>query len=210
MDSIGTRNTLGVAPSTACLLYVILSPVGPFFPQKKANPAVDAALSASNGNGNGHGHGGSAPSPTDSGTTTPVSFSNGTRTPPATLVSAETTYPSTMTLQPVSLLATTSATRSWPGGVGSYKLAGNYSPCFKPQMLALQKGYQQNLWCIDESAFEPRASGGAVLQECGQMNLFVAFKGRDTRGADGEGEVEIELVTPGLDTETILPGVTVG
>jgi branched-chain amino acid aminotransferase len=184
---IGTRNTLGVAPSTCCLLYVILSPVGPFFPQKKPSPLIDSALSS---------YGGSAAS--TNGTTTPVTLS----TP------VETSYPSGMTLQPVALLATTSATRSWPGGVGSFKLAGNYSPCFKPQMQAIQRGYQQNLWCIDESAFTRDARGGPVLQECGQMNLFIVFKDKDGRGDDGEGVLEVELATPGLETETILPGVT--
>jgi branched-chain amino acid aminotransferase len=167
---------------------VILSPVGPFFPQKKPSPLIDSALSS---------YGGSAAS--TNGTTTPVTLS----TP------VETSYPSGMTLQPVALLATTSATRSWPGGVGSFKLAGNYSPCFKPQMQAIQRGYQQNLWCIDESAFTPAAKGGPVLQECGQMNLFIVFKDKDGRGDDGEGVLEVELATPGLETETILPGVTV-
>ncbi len=41
------------------------------------------------------------------------------------------------------------------------------------------------------------------------MNLFIVFLNKDGRGADGEGEMEVELATPTLETDTILPGVTV-
>lgn len=135
---IGTRPTLGVAPSTHCMLYVICSPVGPFFPTRKL----------------------SADEPTPK-------------------------YASQFTA--VSLLATESATRAWPGGVGEFKLAGNYAPCFKPQMMALKRGYQQNLWTMH-----------GKLSEAGQMNIFVVFR---------KGN-EVEVATPDLDG-TILPGVTV-
>ncbi|KAL7414229.1 aminotransferase [Mrakia frigida] len=121
---IGTRPTLGVGASDDCLLFVIMSPVGPFFPKG---------------------------------------------------------------FKPVSLLATTDAVRSWPGGTGAFKLALNYAPCFVPQRTAQELGYDQNLWCM-----------GPRVTECGQMNLFVAYE-----SADGV----THLITPPLNGQ-ILPGVT--
>jgi branched-chain amino acid aminotransferase len=76
-------------------------------------------------------------------------------------------------------------------------LAGNYAPCFKPQKAALAKGYQQNLWCLEDK------EGVMKVTECGQMNFMVVIEKKR------EGNVvEVELATPNLDG-TILPGVTV-
>ncbi|KAJ9093556.1 hypothetical protein QFC21_006397 [Naganishia friedmannii] len=158
---IGTRPTLGVAPSSHAMIYVILSPVGPFFPTKPAAPAP--ALPIPNGES--------------------IAYTNGSSAEPTT--SSEITY--SAQFSPIALLATTSATRSWPGGVGEFKLAGNYAPCFAPQQKALAKGYQQNLWCLE-----------GRISEAGQMNMFCVFK---------RGEGEVEVTTPRLDG-TILPGVT--
>ncbi|CED84012.1 branched-chain amino acid aminotransferase ii [Phaffia rhodozyma] len=121
---IGTRPALGVGASDECMLYVIMCPVGPFFPKG---------------------------------------------------------------FKPVSLLATTDAVRSWPGGTGQYKLALNYAPCFRPQEKAKSLGYDQNLWCL-----------GDQITECGQMNLFVSYE-------DDEGVTH--LITPPLNG-LILPGIT--
>lgn len=59
--------------------------------------------------------------------------------------------------------------------------------------MAKEKGYMQNLWCLQ-----------GRLTECGQMNLFIVFKD----GEDEEGNVKVEVATP-EDDGTILPGITV-
>ncbi|KAI5449543.1 branched-chain-amino-acid transaminase bat2 [Naganishia albida] len=171
---IGTRPTLGVAPSTHAMIYVILSPVGPFFPTKAPAPAP--ALPLANGTSISHTNGSSSEltETSASGATTHLAAG-----------SDSVTYAAQFS--PIGLLATTSATRSWPGGVGEFKLAGNYAPCFAPQQKALAKGYQQNLWCLD-----------GRISEAGQMNMFVVLD---------KGDGKVEVATPRLDG-TILPGVT--
>ena len=130
-----------------------------------------------------------------------VAFSNGSSSEPTDSANHLNGTNSTIEWQAnfdtISLLATTSAIRAWPGGVGEYKLAGNYAPCFKPQKAALAKGYQQNLWCLEDK------EGVMKVTECGQMNFMVVIEKKR------EGNVvEVELATPNLDG-TILPGVTV-
>jgi len=92
----------------------------------------------------------------------------------------------------VSLEATTYAVRAWPGGAGNAKLGGNYAPCIVPQMLAAEKGFQQNLWL-----FHDQKTGEEYVTEAGTMNLFVAWKNED--GVK-------ELITAPLDG-TILEGI---
>lgn len=123
---IGTNATLGVSSPTKALLYLIASPVGPY-------------------------------------------YSTG--------------------FKAVSLEATNYAVRAWPGGVGDKKLGANYAPCAKPQLEALGRGYQQNLWLFGEEGY---------VTEVGTMNVFFVFK-------DASGKKE--LVTAPLDG-TILNGVT--
>ncbi|PWN52947.1 branched-chain amino acid aminotransferase II [Violaceomyces palustris] len=123
---IGTQAALGVGATTDALLFVISSPVGPYYKTG---------------------------------------------------------------FKPVALDADPSRVRAWPGGVGQFKLGGNYAPGIKPQMEAAKKGYQQNLWLFGDQH---------LLTEVGTMNLFVVLK-----NADGS----IELVTPPLNG-MILPGVT--
>lgn len=159
------------------MIYVILSPVGPFFPTK--NPTLPP-LPLANGTSIDHINGSSA-EPAGDATTT-----NGN-------THAQIEW--SANFEPVSLLATSSATRAWPGGVGEFKLAGNYAPCFKPQRAALDKGFQQNLWCLED-----KAEGKMKVTECGQMNFMVVLE----KSRDGEN-VEVELATPHLDG-TILPG----
>lgn len=169
---------MGVAPSTHAMIYVILSPVGPFFPTKNtAGPPLPIPSVENVAFSNG-----SSSEPTDS-----ANHLNGTNS----------TIEWQANFDTISLLATTSAIRAWPGGVGEYKLAGNYAPCFKPQKAALAKGYQQNLWCLEDK------EGVMKVTECGQMNFMVVIEKKR------EGNVvEVELATPNLDG-TILPGVTV-
>lgn len=124
---IGTQRTLGVGPPGSALLYVIASPVGPYFP---------AGFKA------------------------------------------------------VSLEATTSAVRAWPGGVGDKKLGANYAPCIVPQLEAAKRGFHQNLWLFGEEEY---------VTEVGTMNFFAAMKNKESG--------EKELWTAPLDG-TILEGVT--
>jgi branched-chain amino acid aminotransferase len=76
--------------------------------------------------------------------------------------------------------------RAAPGGVGYAKTAGNYAASLHPAAVARSRGYDQILWT---DANEHR-----YVQECGTMNVFFVIDGR--------------LVTPGLESGTILEGVT--
>lgn len=90
----------------------------------------------------------------------------------------------------VSLEATTSAVRAWPGGVGDKKLGANYAPGIVPQLEAAKKGLHQNLWLFGEEEY---------ITEVGTMNFFLAIKDATTG--------KPTLITAPLDG-TILEGVT--
>ncbi|KAL4734751.1 aminotransferase [Aspergillus similis] len=94
----------------------------------------------------------------------------------------------------VTLQATRSPVRAWPGGVGEFKVGGNYAPSIVPQEEAAEAGSQQNLWLLAD-----RESGEEFVTEAGTMSLFVVWVNLSTG--------KKELVTPPLDG-TILPGVT--
>ena len=91
---------------------------------------------------------------------------------------------------PVKILAEDSFRRAWPGGVGNYKVGGNYAPGLLPQKLAADKGYSQILWLFGEEQY---------ITEVGSMNLFVFWE--NSAGKQ-------ELITAPLDG-TILPGLHV-
>lgn len=76
--------------------------------------------------------------------------------------------------------------RAVPGGVGFAKTAGNYGAVMFPSAEAKRKGYDQVLWM---DALEHK-----YVQECGTMNIFFIIGNK--------------AITPGLDTGTILEGVT--
>ncbi|HRP43660.1 MAG TPA: branched-chain amino acid aminotransferase [Ginsengibacter sp.] len=76
--------------------------------------------------------------------------------------------------------------RAVEGGVGFAKNAGNYGAAMHPTAEAKKKGYDQVLWM---DAKEHR-----YVQECGTMNVFFVFGNT--------------AVTPGLESGTILEGVT--
>ncbi|KAJ2651018.1 branched-chain-amino-acid transaminase bat2 [Coemansia sp. RSA 1250] len=120
---IGTEPNLNLKYSREALLYVYLSPVGPYFPRT------------------------------------------------------------------VKLYANTEEVRAWPGGVGNYKLGGNYAPALRPAMDVVKKGYDQILWLLGDDHY---------VTEVGTMN-FMIFWITETG--------EKELVTAPLDG-IILPGVT--
>ncbi|KAI0225697.1 branched-chain-amino-acid transaminase bat2 [Massospora cicadina] len=89
----------------------------------------------------------------------------------------------------VSLYATTEFVRAWPGGTGGSKIGANYAPGVVPQIHAMDRNCQQNLWL-----FGPEHN----ISEVGTIDCFVYLRGEDRVP---------ELVTPPLDG-TILPGVT--
>ncbi|XP_056400506.1 branched-chain-amino-acid aminotransferase, cytosolic-like isoform X2 [Hyla sarda] len=124
---IGTEPSLGVTKSNHALLYVIVGPVGPYFP--------------------------------------------------------------TGGFTPVSLLADPKYVRAWMGGVGNYKLGGNYGPTIYVQNEAAKEGCQQVLWLYGDDH---------EVTEAGTMNFFMYW-------INEQGEKE--LVTPPL-SGLILPGVT--
>ncbi|XP_023269610.1 branched-chain-amino-acid aminotransferase, cytosolic-like isoform X1 [Seriola lalandi dorsalis] len=98
-------------------------------------------------------------------------------------------YFATGSFNPVSLLADPSFVRAWKGGVGAYKMGGNYGPTIMVQNEAVKRGCQQVLWLYGEQE---------EITEVGTMNLFIYWT--NEKG-------ERELVTPPLDG-IILPGVT--
>uniref|UniRef100_A0A665TXC9 Branched-chain-amino-acid aminotransferase, mitochondrial n=1 Tax=Echeneis naucrates TaxID=173247 RepID=A0A665TXC9_ECHNA len=79
-------------------------------------------------------------------------------------------YFTTGSFNPVSLLADPSFVRSWKGGVGAYKMGGNYSPTIMVQHEALRRGCQQVLWLYGEDE---------EITEVGTMNLFIYMTNTD-------------------------------
>jgi branched-chain amino acid aminotransferase len=94
-------------------------------------------------------------------------------------------------IESVSVYASRSYSRAFPGGTGDVKVAGNYAPSFLAQREAAAAGCQQVLWL---DAVERR-----YVEEMGGMNIFLV-RGRGSRA---------QVVTPEL-TGTLLPGVTRG
>ncbi|KAF7480376.1 branched-chain-amino-acid aminotransferase, mitochondrial isoform X1 [Marmota monax] len=123
---IGTEDSLGVSSASQALLFVILCPVGSYFPGDSVTP--------------------------------------------------------------VSLLADPTFIRAWMGGVGDYKVGGNYGPTVLLQQEAQKKGCEQVLWLYGPDH---------QLTEVGTMNIFIYWTHEDG---------VLELVTPPLDG-IILPGV---
>ncbi|MFM9910392.1 MAG: branched-chain amino acid aminotransferase [Chitinophagaceae bacterium] len=77
-------------------------------------------------------------------------------------------------------------TRACPGGSGFAKAAGNYGAAMLATAEAKKQGYDQVLWT---DAFEHK-----YVQEIGTMNVFFV--------------IENKVITPDLNSETILAGVT--
>ncbi|KAJ8364281.1 hypothetical protein SKAU_G00131120 [Synaphobranchus kaupii] len=124
---IGTQPSLGLSKAQHAMLFVIVSPVGPYF--------------------------------TVGGFT------------------------------PLSLLADPRFVRAWKGGVGAFKVGGNYGPTIALENEAKNQNCEQVLWLYGDEE---------EITEAGTMNLFIYWINK--RG-------EKELVTPPLDG-IILPGVT--
>uniref|UniRef100_A0A8C8SU10 Branched-chain-amino-acid aminotransferase n=1 Tax=Pelusios castaneus TaxID=367368 RepID=A0A8C8SU10_9SAUR len=90
---------------------------------------------------------------------------------------------------PVELLAEPRYVRAWVGGVGDFKMGGNYAPTILVQDEAMRAGCQQALWLYGDDH---------QITEVGTMNIFLFW-------TDEQGD--LELVTPPLNG-LILPGVT--
>uniref|UniRef100_A0A8C9ITI2 Branched-chain-amino-acid aminotransferase, mitochondrial n=1 Tax=Piliocolobus tephrosceles TaxID=591936 RepID=A0A8C9ITI2_9PRIM len=82
---------------------------------------------------------------------------------------------------PVSLLDDPTFIRAWVGGVGNYRLGGNYGPTVLVQQEARKQGCEQVLWLYGPDH---------QLTEVGTMNIFVYWTHEDG---------VLELVTPPLN-----------
>lgn len=98
-------------------------------------------------------------------------------------------------MKAISLEATSTPVRAWPGGVGDKKVGGNYAPTIVAQEQSHERGFQQVLWLLGD----PDVPEQQYMTEVGTMNLFVAWIDRESNTK--------ELVTAPLDG-TILPGIT--
>ncbi|MBN4051876.1 branched-chain amino acid aminotransferase [Cytophagaceae bacterium AH-315-L13] len=87
--------------------------------------------------------------------------------------------------EPVNVLVSTKYVRAFRGGVGEYKVSGNYAPTLLPAKEANEKGYHNMLWM--------NAENPKLLEEIGTMNVFVVI-----------GD---EVITPALNGN-ILEGIT--
>lgn len=92
--------------------------------------------------------------------------------------------------KPVNLLCDPSYVRAFPGGCGFTKMGSNYAPTLWTQKVAEANGCHQCLWLFGEDH---------EITEVGAMNIFVCLKKKSGR---------LELVTPPISSEIILPGVT--
>eukprot|EP00934_Nitzschia_sp_Nitz4_P003524 Nitzschia sp. Nitz4//scaffold232_size35869//3897//5207//NITZ4_007801-RA/size35869-snap-gene-0.50-mRNA-1//-1//CDS//3329543312//3514//frame0 len=90
-------------------------------------------------------------------------------------------------MKAINLQAVRGFSRAAPGGCGAVKAGGNYAPVFKVQKEVKARGYDETL-CLD-------AVTGEAIEEAGASNFFAVFPNKT-------------IVTPSLDSETILAGVT--
>ncbi|MFH1320845.1 MAG: branched-chain amino acid aminotransferase [Bacteroidota bacterium] len=88
--------------------------------------------------------------------------------------------------EPVRVVIDVVHARASEGGVGFAKAAGNYAAALLPAKLAQDKGYHQLIWTD--------AKEHKYIEESGTMNIMFVIGDK--------------LVTPYLDTGTILPGIT--
>jgi branched-chain amino acid aminotransferase len=88
--------------------------------------------------------------------------------------------------EPVNVLIQDQYVRAFAGGTGHAKAAGNYAATLAPVREAKEKGFEQILWTD--------GSEEKNFQEIGTMNIFFV--------------IDNVVITPALDSATILPGVT--
>lgn len=97
--------------------------------------------------------------------------------------------------------------RAWPGGFGYAKLGANYGPSLAAHGVAQTHGFDQVLWLFGADRRQ--------VTEAGASNIFVVWqkkKATTTQTQDGDkndgSAPQLELVTPALDDQLILPGIT--
>jgi branched-chain amino acid aminotransferase len=90
-------------------------------------------------------------------------------------------------LKAIRLLAVRGFARAVRGGAGHVKASGNYAPAFMVQRQVKKRGYDEVL-CLD-------AERGQAVEEAGASNFFAVYPNNT-------------IVTPSLESATILPGVT--
>lgn len=88
--------------------------------------------------------------------------------------------------EPLKVRIETKYSRAAFGGTGFAKAAGNYAAALYPTMLAAKDGYQQLIWTD--------AKEHKYIEEAGTMNIMFVIGDK--------------LVTPSLESETILAGIT--
>jgi branched-subunit amino acid aminotransferase/4-amino-4-deoxychorismate lyase len=94
-----------------------------------------------------------------------------------------------------------SLVRAAPGGVGAFKVGGNYAPTVAPARAAAAAHAAAQVLFTAPDASSP--DGARCVAEAGAMNVFFLLR----PPAGGAPDTPSELVTPPLDG-TILPGVT--
>jgi branched-chain amino acid aminotransferase len=103
--------------------------------------------------------------------------------------------------QAVTLALEESIVRAGPGGVGSYKVGGNYAGTIQPALEAYERcGAAQVLYTYAPDG--PDGEAERIVCEAGAMNVFFLLSPQP-----GVPSSQWELVTPVLDG-MILPGVT--
>lgn len=93
-------------------------------------------------------------------------------------------------IRPVTVWLAQDYIRAAPGGTGAAKFAGNYAASLIAQANAMEQGCDQVVWL---DAIERR-----YVEEMGGMNIVFVYD-------EGDGPT---LVTPDLETGTLLPGIT--
>lgn len=89
-------------------------------------------------------------------------------------------------LNPVKILISTKYVRAVPGGIGMAKTAGNYAASLLAGQEAKEQGFNQVLWLDGVKR--------TLIDEVGAMNIMFV--------------INDELITPSLESGTILEGVT--
>lgn len=95
-------------------------------------------------------------------------------------------------LHPVRLFCDETVVRTWPGGIGQFKVGANYVNGVMHTDRIRKLGYQHMLWTVSKSHIDGNVT------EAGRMNFFAVLKSEDS---------DLQIVTPPLDG-LIIPGVT--
>jgi branched-chain amino acid aminotransferase len=86
----------------------------------------------------------------------------------------------------VNVKVETEYSRACSGGIGAAKAAANYAASLYPATKAQESGYDQLVWTDSREH--------KYIEESGTMNIMFVIEGK--------------LITPSIDSDTILPGIT--